>query len=110
MGQLGRAKSLTSVDANTILKQGRYNVYKATTALNFPIAGDMLLDVIYWGDNNITQRCSSAGNSYKFEMSRSSYDNGATWGGWLPSPVFEQRRAYLCCQERFGYKHRVYLR
>ena len=88
MGQLGRAKSLTSVDANTILKQGRYNVYKATTALNFPIAGDMLLDVIYWGDNNITQRCSSAGNSYKFEMSRSSYDNGATWGGWLPVSGF----------------------
>ena len=88
VGQLGRAKSLTSVDANTILKQGRYNVYKATTALNFPIAGDMLLDVIYWGDNNITQRCSSAGNSYKFEMSRSSYDNGATWGGWLPVSVF----------------------
>lgn len=88
VGQLGRAKSLTSVDANTILKQGRYNVYKATTALNFPIAGDMLLDVIYWGDNNITQRCSSAGNSYKFEMSRSSYDNGATWGGWLPVSGF----------------------
>lgn len=88
VGQLGRAKSLTSVDANTILKQGRYNVYKATTALNFPIVGDMLLDVIYWGDNNITQRCSSAGNSYKFEMSRSSYDNGATWGGWLPVSGF----------------------
>lgn len=88
VGQLGRAKSLTSVDANTILKQGRYNVYKATTALNFPIAGDMLLDVIYWGDDNITQRCSSAGNSYKFEMSRSSYDNGATWGGWLPVSGF----------------------
>ena len=88
VGQLGRAKSLTSVDANTILKQGRYNVYKATTALNFPIAGDMLLDVIYWGDNNITQRCSSAGNSYKFEMSRSSYDNGTTWGGWLPVSGF----------------------
>ena len=88
VGQLGRAKSLTSVDANTILKQGRYNVYKATTALNFTIAGDMLLDVIYWGDNNITQRCSSAGNSYKFEMSRSSYDNGATWGGWLPVSGF----------------------
>ncbi len=88
VGQLGRAKSLTSVDANTILKQGRYNVYYATTELNFPIAGDMLLDVIYWGDNNITQRCSSAGNSYKFEMSRSSYDNGATWGGWLPVSGF----------------------
>lgn len=88
VGQLGRAKSLTSVDANTILKQGCYNVYEATTALNFPIAGDMLLDVIYWGDDNITQRCSSASNSYKFEMSRSSYDNGATWGGWLPVSGF----------------------
>ena len=88
VGQLGRAKSLSRVDANTILKHGRYNVYYATTELNFPIAGDMLLDVIYWGDNNITQRCSSAGNSYKFEMSRSSYDNGATWGGWLPVSGF----------------------
>lgn len=88
VGQLGRAKSLSRVDANTILKHGRYNVYNATTELNFPIAGDMLLDVIYWGDDNITQRCSSAGNSYKFEMSRSSYDNGATWGGWLPVSGF----------------------
>ena len=88
VGQLGRAKSLSRVDANTILKHGRYNVYYATTELNFPIAGDMLLDVIYWGDDNITQRCSSAGNSYKVEMSRSSYDNGATWGGWLPVSGF----------------------
>ncbi len=88
VGQLGRAKSLTSVDANTILKQGRYNVYKATTALNFPIAGDMLLDVIVWGDDNITQLCSSPSKAYQWEMARTSYDNGATWGTWLPRTGF----------------------
>ena len=88
VGQLGRAKSLSRVDANTILKHGRYNVYYATTALHFPLPGDLLLDVIVWGDDNIMQICSSPSKAYQWEMARSSYDGGATWGGWLPRSGF----------------------
>ena len=88
VGQLGRAKSLSRVDANTILKHGRYNVYYATTALNFPLAGDMLLDVIVWGDDNITQIVSPASNAYQYDVARTSFDGGATWGGWLPRSGF----------------------
>lgn len=83
-GILDRSVSLTAVDLNTLVHQGSYNVYNVTLNHHAPVAADaVIVNVIYWGDDNIVQQLRVVHNYANQEFYRISYDNGATWQRWV---------------------------
>lgn len=83
LGQLGQSAYRHVVDCDTLTRQGTYYCDGCTVALHYPASwmSGCIVEVIQRGFL-VTQRASTTDCSSVF--SRNSWDNGASWSGWLP--------------------------
>lgn len=81
LGQLGPAAAKDAVDCDTLTAKGLFYCFNCTNALHYPFADTCFVEVLH-KNTDVVQIARSTDTRKIF--TRSSYNNGASWSGWIP--------------------------